>query len=214
MPHWILYGTLAVHAILFAVVSVSAEWRRPGLIQLGFALLYLGLGFVNMDLIAYDGALHKMLFLYLDFLGAALIFTLCYPGKDNRIFTPDRWLALTGVLIVFQVTQYLNYRHAEGLPVSVDATTYEVLVLVWAACQIFINTPGIRDGYRELKGLVAQKHLSVSYDGRRSRASNSRHAQPGINTGSQSGHRGGGLVHNAMLLVHSRMDRTKAEEKR
>lgn len=156
MPHSILYGAQVVHLIAFAFATFSVEWRKPGLIQLGFALFYLNMGFVDEALIAADGAMHKLLFTYLDLLGAALIFTLCYPSGHNKVFRPFYWLGLTSVLILFQTAHYLNYRSAEGLIFGLHKMPYEFIVVGLAVVQLLFNIPGIKDGFRECKKMAPQ----------------------------------------------------------
>lgn len=159
MSLWILYGAQAIHAGLFATVSVKAEWRRPGLILAGFALLYLyfGVASVNTDIMAYNEALHKTLFSFIDLVAATMIFTLCKPSNHNKSFKRFHWLGLTAVLGLFWVTHYLNFRYASNLPVSVDAETYEVLVLMWMVLEGSFAGPAIVRQIYESVVLVNRK---------------------------------------------------------
>lgn len=137
-----------LHAILAAALCISVEWRKPGLILLGFALLYLTMQESGIDLWlrTADPSLFKLLCVALEMLCAMAIFSLCKPSRHNKSFTEFHRLGLTGILMVFWVAHYLNFNYTMGYTPAFDVDTYNWITLLAGLATIPLLWPGAKDG--------------------------------------------------------------------
>lgn len=172
MPQWILDSMQYLQLALFATASISVEWRRPGLILSGFALLYLtmalplfgGVSF-NWIIREADSPMFMLMWVLLDMAGAFLIFEYCRPSKQNTKFLNKHWLGLSGVLIAFWVAHYLNFCYTMGYAVASPTPIYNWIVVGLVLFTSIIALPGAKEGAYEIKELVNQKLAGVHYFG-------------------------------------------------
>ncbi len=160
MTEWILENMQFVHLIAFALACLSPEWRRPGLILSGFALLYIGLGPFNEMLRATSPSLLMLMYACLDMIGAAMILNYARPGKNNTSFLYAHWVGLSGILIAFWMAHYLNYCYTLGYAVSLSVSTYNLITVILALTQVLIMFPGVKEGVYEVRKLAFKKLAS------------------------------------------------------
>lgn len=165
---WVLDHMQILHLAIFVAASISVEWRRPGLILSGFALLYLVLTPFTEMLRGLNPLLFMLFYVSLDMLGAALVFELCRPTRQNSSFTRKTWLALSGVLIAFWVAHYLNFCYTMGYAVALSTPIYNWITLLLAGLQALIVLPGAREGIYEARNMVEKKLAGADVVWRRS----------------------------------------------
>lgn len=212
MQEWLLEH--AQYALLaFAVAaSISKEWRRPGLVMLGFAALYSVMGrplfsgeSIHSLFREYNSPMFMLMYVFLDMLAVMLIFEYCRPSKQNQSFTQKTWLALSGVLIAFWVAHYLNFCYTVGYAVALPTSIYNWVTIFLALTQLIIVFPGAKEGAYEAKELVNQKLAGVHYFGGGHTSalgsSSYRRSKRGKESGGSSGNPGG---NSDILVDHSR----------
>lgn len=154
---WTLDHMQYLHLAVFAVASISVEWRRPGLILAGFALLYLILTPFNAAWKIADPSMFMLMYVMLDMLGAFLIFEFCRPAKNHTSYKTKQWLGLSGILIAFWVAHYLNFCYTMGYSFGLAPPIYDWVLVGLALATIFVATPGAKEGIYEALEMVKKK---------------------------------------------------------
>lgn len=194
---WVLDHMQYLHLAVFAVASISVEWRRPGLILAGFALLYLILTPFHAAWKVADPSMFMLMYVLLDMLGAFLIFEFCRPSKNHTSYRTKHWLGLSGILIAFWVSHYLNFCYTMGYSFGLAPPIYDWVLVGLALATIFVATPGAKEGIYEALEMVKKK-LALPADAA-CRPSEIFHERP--DAGAQSGHSGVAYWRFSTVLV-------------
>lgn len=165
MAQWFLDSMQYIILIVAAVASISVEWRRPGLIVSGFALLSLTLArplfdgaSINALFREADSGLFMLMWVMIDLLGALLIMDYCYPSKDNKSFRPRHWAGISGLMLLCSGASFMNFCYTMGYVLGLPTRAYDPITVIIAASLILIvfvgGTPG---GVYALKDMVSRK---------------------------------------------------------
>lgn len=154
--------------LTFALVSVSAERRRTGLILAGFSALYLGLTTVNGLMDDLSPPLYALFYAVMDFSAVWLLRLFGDKGSKVQIV----------LLCGFVLTHIMAWSYTLGLPSPLDVTSYVVVTMTLAVMQIVAALPGVRDGFYECAEM-AEKTLALRRKRRLVRAARRSDNDPG-----------------------------------
>lgn len=132
--------------LTFAVVSISAEWRKTGLILSGFALLYLSHAQFTAQMDAFSPPYYVLVSVVLDL--AAMHLLIRFGSKGAVIQT---W-----ILGMFVTTHLFAYLYTVGLTSPIDPHQYVVITFALAILQMIAAWPGIKAGLYDILGMVEE----------------------------------------------------------
>lgn len=158
---WVLDHIQTIGFIISAVACISVEWRRPGFVMAGFALLCLMLEPYNDAMRAAQPSLFMLMYAGLDMLAAAIVFDNCKPSRANKSYRRFHWLGISGLMLTASAASLLNFSYTMGYTIAFSASIYDRVSVTVATLLLVLVVFGSFGGvYEMVKEKLARAYLS------------------------------------------------------